>query len=409
MLACLAPALLLDRLAGWGFVAAAAALGLVALLSASGSALGRAWTSCRPALPGAIVLLAIPVLQLLPWAPSSLASPIWDLTAQALQIDDIGRSISLDPAATLASLTKIAALLAFTATTALVAADRTQASQLYRAACLSAALTVALLIAGGWLGLIAADIGFAAEFLGSLCIIMATALGAATQGRAQARSSAQSMRINLVVAGATALAGVAALAIGPSLAGLVTTIAGAAICVVATRLKLPRFGTRTAAVISLLVTVLAGTAILAPSRGAGAVLASAPRPERTMQAADTQRMLADTLLLGAGDGSFDRLAELYGGGAETSNVPTAALRIYVEDGPVGWLALLAGATFLALKLLAGAARRGRDRHYAASAAASVLVAIVGSAWTAGPALAAPQVVMAMVIGIGLAQRRSAEA
>lgn len=408
MLACLAPALLLDRLAGWGFVAAAAALGLVALLSASRSALGRAWTSCRPALPGAVVLLAIPVLQLLPWAPSSLTSPIWDLTAQALQID-IGRSISLDPAATLASLTKIAALLAFTATTALVAADRTQASQLYRAVCLSAALTVALLIAGGWLGLIAADIGSASEFSGSLCIIMAAALGAAAQGRAQARSSAPSMRIDLLVAGATALAGVAALAIRPSPAGLVTTIAGVAICVAATRLRLPRFGTRTAAAISLLITVLAGTAILAPGRGAGAVLASAPRPERTMQAADMPRMLADTLLLGAGDGSFERLAELYGGGGETSNVPTAALRIYVEDGPVGWLALLGGATFLALKLLAGAARRGRDRHYAASAAASVLVAIVASAWTAGPALAAPQVVMAMVIGIGLAQRRSAEA
>ncbi|MGC2782032.1 MAG: hypothetical protein WA418_41010, partial [Bradyrhizobium sp.] len=125
VLVLVAPALLFDGLVSWCFAAAVAALGLVNLLFANTSSLKRSWSSCRPALPSGIILVAIPVLQLLPWAPSGLASPIWEQTSEALQTA-LDHRISLDPSVTLAGLAKVIALLALVATTALAAGDRTQ-------------------------------------------------------------------------------------------------------------------------------------------------------------------------------------------------------------------------------------------------------------------------------------------
>ncbi|MGC2780524.1 MAG: hypothetical protein WA418_33300, partial [Bradyrhizobium sp.] len=138
-------------------------------------------------------------------------------------------------------------------------------------------------------------------------------------------------------------------------------------------------------------------------------LVAAARHDRAIAAPAAQRMMSDTPLLGSGGGTFAALAELYGPASSGGPAPpSAAVKVYVEYGPIGLLALLASGLFLALKLIAGAARRGRDRHYSASAAAVVLVAMARCLLDASLTGAAPQIVIAVLVGIGLAQRRSAD-
>ncbi|MGJ5206498.1 O-antigen ligase family protein [Bradyrhizobium sp. HKCCYLR20261] len=405
-----APATLLEGVTGWVFCAAAAALGLMALLLNSQGSLGRAWDNIRPAAPLAAVLVGIPLLQLVPFAPSSLTSPIWDQASRALQAD-IGRSVSLDRGATVSSLAGVLALVALAATTALIARDRQRAARLFQAACFATLMMIGLLLAGDWLPLIGSDRGPALGVLGSLGLVMAAALGsAAFAGRTRAASSSVDRRVGLVLCGLMAATGLLAQASGLRLAGVLVAAIGIVLCVLAARSPVPRFGTRTALGITAVLTLLAVGLVLPPGRDAVLALASAQsdRPGATMATQDAQRMLSETPPLGTGVGSFDTLAALYAAPASRTP-PSAATKVYVEYGPVGAIILLAVGLFLVLKLVAGAARRGRDRHYSACAAALLVVLGAQSLWSTGPANLAPQIVLAVLVGVGLAQRRSADA
>ncbi|WP_035640090.1 hypothetical protein [Bradyrhizobium sp. ORS 375] len=409
MLVLVAPAVLFGEIADWCFSAAAAAVGIAMLLTASRASLSRTWVGFRAAAPMAAILTAIPVLQLAPWAPSLLTSPIWNQASQALRVD-LGRSISLVPGATLSSLASLIALIALATATTLVAGDRRDAFWLLRAAGLTILIMLALLMAGGWLSLIESDHRPILSLLGSLGVVVATALGVAAFGRRASTDTPGSSRpITLALAALLAAAGVLAQLSQPGVVGLIATAAGIILCLLAARLPLPRIGGRVVLAITTATTLLAIALAFGTGRDAGAALTSmaTARQDRAMTAQDAQRMLADTPPLGTGAGTLDFIAAAYGSRAG-HRPPSAAIEAYVEFGAVGGMALLAAGLFLALKLLAGAARRGRDRHYPACAAAVIALIMIRSFSDPGLTGAAPQIVVAVLVGIGLAQRRSAE-
>src|SRR6185312_15235215 len=93
----------------------------------------------------------------------------------------------------------------------------------------------------------------------------------------------------------------------------------------------------------------------------------------------TGRILMETRWTGSGAGTFAALIPLHRDIREVitaTEAPTAAAMLAIEMGrPFLWAALAAGAA-LALKLLRGAVRRGRDSSYATAGAACVVATAV---------------------------------
>jgi hypothetical protein len=123
----------------------------------------------------------------------------------------------------------------------------------------------------------------------------------------------------------------------------------------------------------------------------------------------TRRVLTETGWAGTGAGTFAAVLPIYrdiDALATGPIAPTAVAAIAVEMGrPFLWVILVA-AIALAVTLLRGALRRGRDSSYS-TAGASCVVAITLLAFGNAALFSTPiLMIAAVVVGIGIAQSKS---
>jgi hypothetical protein len=118
-----------------------------------------------------------------------------------------------------------------------------------------------------------------------------------------------------------------------------------------------------------------------------------------------QRAMADTPWLGNGVGAFRALEPIYRdfGAASVPKLPSTALTVAIEWGQPALAILVLVAIQLFVFMFRGAVRRGRDSHFAAAAAAGVLVLLCEAFFDQGLLNATVQVIAAVMTGLGIAQ------
>ena len=119
-------------------------------------------------------------------------------------------------------------------------------------------------------------------------------------------------------------------------------------------------------------------------------------------------MISDTHWTGSGAGTFSALASIYRDidDPDEPQAPTTAAAIVVELGqPALSLSIITMVASTAL-LVAGALRRGRDSFYPAAGAGCVIALMVEAFTDAALLSTAVQIVVAVVVGLGLAHSKS---
>jgi hypothetical protein len=136
-----------------------------------------------------------------------------------------------------------------------------------------------------------------------------------------------------------------------------------------------------------------------------AFAAQAPKP----LIAVTQRVLAETSWVGTGAGTFAAILPIYRDIDELGIAPlspTAAAAIAVEMGrPFLWAALMA-AIALAVTLMRGALRRGRDSFYSTAGASCTVATMLLAFGNVGVFSTPVLVIAAAAVGIAIAQSKS---
>jgi hypothetical protein len=120
------------------------------------------------------------------------------------------------------------------------------------------------------------------------------------------------------------------------------------------------------------------------------------------------RMLADTRWVGTGAGTYGALQAIYREAAAPTeaHAPTTAAAVTIELGrPALWIGAALALALFGL-LLRGACERGRDSFYAAAAAGCVVLQSLQAFRDASLLEPAPVVLTTVIVGLGLAQRRS---
>jgi hypothetical protein len=122
----------------------------------------------------------------------------------------------------------------------------------------------------------------------------------------------------------------------------------------------------------------------------------------------TDQMIADTHWTGSGAGTFAALASVYRDidDPDAPQAPTTAAAISVEFGRPALLLAIATIVLSAAQLAAGALRRGRDSFYPAAGAGCAVTLLIDVFIDANLLSLAVQIFVAVVIGLGMAQRRS---
>jgi hypothetical protein len=118
-----------------------------------------------------------------------------------------------------------------------------------------------------------------------------------------------------------------------------------------------------------------------------------------------RRAMSDSSWSGSGVGTFARVARIYQDYGVRSGLaaPSTAVLVAIEWGRLA-MAILAGFTLqLFLFVLRGAVGRGRDSFFASATAAIVVVVVCDSFVDASMLNPTAQIMLAAVIGLGLAQ------
>lgn len=360
------------------------------------------------------------VIQILPLGVLGLDNPIWKTAAAVLGSDAIG-SISIDGGATLVSLARYLGFVAIVFATTVIAVDRVRASQLYLglaiAACMTGSAGIAACLTWGSLAWLsksetAFDAILNCAVPGAL-LCAALLLQPARRSEASGRISSSSggrTSLGFFVAIAGFLLCLAALLLSRSAVLGIITAVGIAIVVMVNGLR--RFGSgpaEIAAVISIILFVIvAGGALKPEIRSVGATLAFASRVPPPMMDA-SRRMIGDAGWAGSGAGTFayalsiHRDVRMIDAG---SAPPTAAAMIGVEMGETFLWVIMLAALAVILQLLRGATKRGRDWVYPSAGAACLTAALLQSFTNAAVVSSAFFVILAVVIGMALAQSKS---
>jgi hypothetical protein len=404
-----------------GLVTAAAAVSvaIVALRIRPGEA-GFLSTVIRPMA----IVAAIPALwmlfQVLPLKIVGLANPIWESAATALGRPLTG-SISIDPGATLISLARYLSAVAIAFVAAAVAVDRRRAAWVLFA--LTAATTIiALMVLAAGLGnftFLSNSIGGPASAAttdsAGLGIILAAATVLHTIERARMQQLGQGgSTVWLLLTFAACLIAVAicslALFVGATSQAYFAVSCGVATFAVAIIGRRFRFGPwGYSAIVSVaLVVGIAAVAFQPRRQTMDLTLAFAARAPAPLIAL-TQRVLTETSWAGTGAGTFAAVLPIYRDIDEQTTgsvAPTAAAAIAAEMGrPFLW-AILIAVIALALTLLRGAVRRGRDSFYSMAGAGSVVVITLLAFGNVGLLNMPVFVITAAVVGIAIAQSKS---
>jgi hypothetical protein len=410
-----------DGLVVQGFVAAFAAvlLAIVALRIRPGEA--RFLSSViRPVAVVAAVPAIWMLIQLLPMQHVGLAHPIWKSTAAALG-QPVVESITIDPGATLISFVRYVSAAAIAFVAAAVATDRRRAEWALLA--LTGATTLMALIAlalktGIFTFLGATDrehASITAVDGASLGIIFATAAVLLSSERGKAQRPHQDKATTLIwplftaclIALGTCFVAVVNQATSQNYYAVFCGLSTFAIAMMIRRFSLGPWGI--AAIISI--TLFSAIAIVALQPG-GRILdltvnfaTQAPTP----LVAVTRRVLAEMSWAGNGAGTFAAILPIYQGIDELAIghvAPTAAAAIAIEMGwPIFW-AILISAIALALLLLRGALRRQRDSYYSMAGAGCVVAAALLSFGSFALLTTPISIIIAVAIGIAIAQSKS---
>jgi hypothetical protein len=403
-----------------GLVTAAAAvsLAIVALRIRPGEA-GFLSTVIRPMA----IIAAIPALwmlvQVLPLKTVGLANPIWESAAAALGRPLAG-SISIDPGATLISLARYLSAAAIAFVAAAVAIDRRRAEWVLFALTAATTLIALMVLAAGFGGftfLGNSDGGPAANAAtesAGLGVILAAAAAfhtlerGKTQGTDQGRSAAW-FWLAFVCLVAVAICSLAVIEGATSQAYFAVTCGTAtlAVAVGIRRFALGPWGY--SAIVSVASVVAITAVVLQPgTRTVDLTLAFATHAPAPLIAV-TRRVLTETGWAGTGAGTFAAVLPIYrdiDALATGPIAPTAVAAIAVEMGRPFLLVILVAAIALAVTLLRGALRRGRDSSYS-TAGASCVVAITLLAFGNAALFSTPiLMIAAVVVGIGIAQSKS---
>ena len=362
------------------------------------SALRQLGSRCRPAIFGAAAAIALLVVQLLPWAPEIVTYPIWKTASDALGAN-LGNRISLDPSDTIGALLPLLFLTSAMTATAAVCSEPRTAPVVHRLISLAICLTSAFTMFIGWTkpdhsapGLLSA--------LTVAALITAVSLLFDRKGRKIEFKSYHDLL--LITSGF--LLGVGAMFDLRSAGSVIAAVGGALLTALLAWLpvaKLPRRAPVLAAMASTVLII--GIALMFPR-----LLTDPPSLSGNVDAtAAIGRMIADAPLLGTGGGTFSTLAQIYAhDSSQLLRPPSLAAKLYVEYGPIGTSIIVLAWLTVCFELVAGALRRMRDRYLCASAAALSL-ATAASAFLDTSATEAPiQLIVAMLIGLGLAQRES---
>jgi hypothetical protein len=163
------------------------------------------------------------------------------------------------------------------------------------------------------------------------------------------------------------------------------------------------------AIISVaLVVAIAAVAPRIGSRTMDMTLAFAARAPAPLIAV-TQRVLTETGWAGTGAGTFAAILPIYQDLDELATgpaAPTAAAAIAVEMGrPFLWVILLA-AIALVVMLLRGALLRRRDSFYSTAGASCLVTAMLLAFGNAALFSTPVLIIVAVIVGIGIAQSKS---
>jgi hypothetical protein len=377
-------------------------------------------TVIRPMAAVAAVPALWMLIQILPLKSIGLANPIWGSAAAALGRPLLG-SISIDPGATLISLARYLSTVAIAFVAAAVAVDRQRAAwilfALTAATTLIALMVLAVRLSGPTL-MSNSDSGLmsdAATDSAALGIILAAAAMLHTFERDKMQRTDRGGSIiwywptfvACLVAVAICSSAVIVGATKQAYFAVACGIATFAIAVIIRRFAFGPWG-YSAIVSTALVVVFAAVAIQPDGRTVGLTLAfatHAPAPLITV----TQRVLAETSWAGTGAGTFAAVLPIYRGIDEMATgptAPTAVAAIAVGLGrPFLW-AIVIAAIGLAITLLRGALRRGRDSLYATAGASCVVTVTLLAFGDAGVFSTPVSIVAAAVVGIAIAQSKS---
>jgi hypothetical protein len=401
-------------MAGGFQVAVAATLGLTGLAIRPGEAAHFAKIA-----PPVLLIAAVPaawmLVQALPLPV--LANPIWASTAEALG-QPVLRHVSIDVGATLVALSRYLGAVALVLATMGLTIDRMRAERALFLLCFVTTLMAAVIILHDLLGF--------------------TFLGEIDQGTRLAFDSAAALGViltggllNLAVERYETRRGTKEIPLFRLVERISIGLGSLVVCGFAAsyfaRDHVPvaaLAGTATFWIIVLIRRIGLGlwaTAIMCGITVVALVVVTATKPDgadrdvslRFASGTETRlstvaRMLADTRWVGTGAGTYGALQAIYREAAAPTeaHAPTTAAAVTIELGrPALWIGAALALALFGL-LLRGACERGRDSFYAAAAAGCVVLQSLQAFRDASLLEPAPVVLTTVIVGLGLAQRRS---
>jgi hypothetical protein len=414
-------AIIIDGPIVQGVVAAIAAVsvGIIALRIRPGEA-GFLSRVIRPVVVVAAVPAIWMLVQVIPMQNVGLANPVWKSAAAALG-QPLAGTISIDLGATFISFTRYLSAVAIAFVAAAIAIDRRRAEWVLLALTTATTL-IALMALMAHVGVFAflsvkyeGQAHIAAVSGASLGIIFATAaaLHVSEQSRTRQKNREgstvliRSVSAACLVAFAICFVAVIVEATGQTYYAIVCGVATFAITIIIRRFSLGPWGI--AAIVSVALFVAIGAVVLqSASRTLDLTLAFASQGPTPLIMV-TQRILAETSWAGTGAGTFAAVLPTYQNIDELTTgevAPTAAAAIAVEMGrPFSWV-ILAAVIALVLVLMRGALRRQRDSHYSTAGASCIVTTALLSFGNSALLTTPISIVVAVAIGIAVAQSKS---
>ncbi|WFU39407.1 hypothetical protein QA640_34365 [Bradyrhizobium sp. CB82] len=375
-------------------------------------------TSAAQLLKHFLPVLLLPVvwmaLQIFPVPTSLLANPIWPATSIALNQPSLPGRISVDPGATLQSLFRYLVDASLVVSTVIITKDRHRAETILFVLCaVTTFMSIEVLL--GRLDLFAvmmSETGAATSPFPAATALAVVANGAlvawAVEQHLHQRDIHNLASLQLWVGVLSGLLGIAvafaAMATLERDTLLAVTVWGLTVLVFIAAVRRLGFRSWPSAILFSVVAVIAGIMAVPHSQAGSLGLLGfvSLSPEAV---APAKHLLSDASMLGNGIGTFGLTSIAYqefGAGAPAVP-PSTAILIAIESGRLAIVILAACAAQLFFVSFRGAVRRGRDFFFAAAAAAGVLVVLCESFLDSSLSSPAIQTIVAVLVGLGLAQ------
>jgi hypothetical protein len=375
----------------------------------------------RPAAILALILAVWILIQALPSPFSNLQHPIWQSAQVALAKPILG-SISISPGDTLVALARYLSAVGVFFVACAVCIDRQRAEVvLFWLSGLTTLLALLLIVhdLGGFLFLGEVTRSSGPRTAVTAAATLGTVLTAATVVYAIERYETRRNRADfgrfafmvIIASGVGAFCvcwtSVIFFAANAATFAALSGVGAFVVIVGFRRLGLaPSMGLLVAAIVIAIPTSLIANDLLAKSPDLTLRFdTSSPKPLIDL----TQRIIADTSLLGSGAGTYASLLPIYqdtGNSAVASLAPTIASGLLIELGrPVLWAIVIAALAAIAW-LTSGAIQRGRDSFFAAAGASCGIVLLIEAFFDASLSNSTIIMIAASVMGLALSQRVS---